>query len=240
MLDDGEKLVPGFRQARALRVWTGVRPLFEDSKAADSDSRDVTRAHALLDHAERDGVQGFVTITGGKVTTFRLMAEETMNAVSRHLGDERPCTTKTELMPGSEDGATYHLGERLGRKEARLADEQLICECEMVPRWKLEEAIGHRATTNLDDIRRLLRLGMGPCQGGFCIYRATGILHGLDGLTADQANESLLGFLRERWKGVWPILYGDQLRQARFDDWIFQGLLDVAHLPSSEIDREAS
>ena len=44
-----------------------------------------------------------------------------------------------------------------------------------------------RGTTNLDDIRRALRLGMGPCQGGFCIYRATGILHGLDGMTAEQA-----------------------------------------------------
>ena len=30
---------------------------------------------------------------------------------------------------------------------------------------------------------------------------------------------------------MWPILYGDQLRQARLDDWIFQGLLDVEHLP---------
>ncbi len=57
MLDDGEKLVPGFRQARALRVWTGVRPLFEDAKASDTDTRDVTRAHALLDHSERDGVE---------------------------------------------------------------------------------------------------------------------------------------------------------------------------------------
>jgi glycerol-3-phosphate dehydrogenase len=240
MLDDGEKLVPGFRQARALRVWTGVRPLFEDAKAADTDTRDVTRAHAVLDHAERDGVTGFVTITGGKLTTFRLMAEDTMTAVSRHLGEERPCTTKTEPLPGSENGATYHLGERLGRKEARLADDQLVCECEMIPRTKLEEAVRRRATTNLDDIRRLLRLGMGPCQGGFCIYRATGILHGLDGLTAEQADESLLHFLQERWKGVWPILYGDQLRQARFDDWIFQGLLDVPHLPSSEKDRVAS
>jgi len=26
----------------------------------------VTRAHALLDHEQRDGVHGFVTITGGK------------------------------------------------------------------------------------------------------------------------------------------------------------------------------
>ena len=33
---------------------------------------------------------------------------------------------------------------------------------------------------------------------------------------------------------MWPILYGDQLRQARLDDWIFQGLLDVEHLPDAE------
>jgi glycerol-3-phosphate dehydrogenase len=231
MLDDGEKLVPGFRQARALRVWTGVRPLFEDAKASDTDTRDVTRAHAVLDHAERDGVNGFVTVTGGKLTTFRLMAEDTMTAVSRHLGEERPCLTKTEPLPGSEDRATYMLGERLERKEKHLADEQVICECELVPRWKLEEAIRRRATTNLDDIRRLLRLAMGPCQGGFCIYRTAGILHSHDGIETEQANRALLDYVAERWKGSWPILYGDQLRQARLDDWIFQGVLDVGHIP---------
>ncbi|HEV7174161.1 MAG TPA: hypothetical protein VGN29_01640, partial [Solirubrobacteraceae bacterium] len=96
----------------------------------------------------------------------------------------------------------------------------------------VEDAMRRRATTSLDDIRRILRLGMGPCQGGFCIYRATGILHGLDGIETAQANAALLEFLRERWKGVWPILYGDQVRQARLDDWIFQGVLDVSHLPS--------
>jgi glycerol-3-phosphate dehydrogenase len=230
MLDDGEKLVPGFRGARALRVWTGVRPLFEDAKASDTDTRDVTRAHALLDHSERDGVGRFFTITGGKLTTFRLMAEETMDAVCRHLGDTRPCTTSTQALPGSESGENYRLGERLARKEANLIDEQMVCECELVPRHKLEEAITRTASTNLDDIRRQLRLGMGPCQGGFCIYRATGILHGRDGLSAEQADQSMLDFLQERWKGAWPVLYGDQLRQVRLDDWIFQGVLDVQHL----------
>jgi glycerol-3-phosphate dehydrogenase len=232
MLDDGEKLIPGFRSARALRVWTGVRPLFEDAKASDTDTRDVTRAHALLDHVQRDGVHGIVTITGGKLTTCRLMAEETVDAVCRHLGEDRPCRTAATSLPGSEDGENYRLGERLARKEARLVDEQTICECELVPRSRLEAAITRTGSTNLDDIRRQLRLGMGPCQGGFCIYRATGILHGHDGLSAEQANASLLAFLQERWKGVWPVLYGDQLRQARLDEWIFQGVLDVEHLPS--------
>ena len=232
MLDEGEKLVPGFRDARALRVWTGVRPLFEDAKAADTDTRDVTRAHALLDHEQRDGVRGFVTITGGKLTTFRLMAEQTVDAVCGQLGEARPCTTKTEPLPGSEGGAHYKLGERLARKEATLTQEQTICECELVPRSKLEQAMSRTGSTSLDDIRRQLRLGMGPCQGGFCIYRATGILHELDGLSAQAADSSLMAFLQERWKGVWPVLYGNQLRQARLDDWIFHGVLDVEHLPS--------
>jgi glycerol-3-phosphate dehydrogenase len=232
MFDDGEKLVPGFRQARALRVWTGVRPLFEDAKASETDTRDVTRAHALLDHEERDGVRGFVTITGGKLTTFRLMAQETVDAVCRHLGSPRVCRTDAEPLPGSESGQTYRLGERLARKEARLTDEQLVCECELVGRSTLEEAVTRMGSTNLDDIRRQLRLGMGPCQGGFCIYRSTGIMHALDGMSAEQADASLLGFLQERWKGVWPVLYGDQLRQTRLDDWIFHGILDVEHLPS--------
>jgi glycerol-3-phosphate dehydrogenase len=232
MLDDGERLVPGFRQARALRVWTGVRPLFEDAKAADTATRDVTRAHALLDHRQRDGVGGFVTITGGKVTTYRLMAEETVDAVCDMLGRPAACSTASEPLPGSESGDNYRLGERLARKEAALRDSQVICECELVSRAKLERAISDSGTTSLDDIRRRLRLGMGPCQGGFCIYRAAGIMHALDAAPAKDVNESLREFLQERWKGVWPILYGDQLRQVRFDEWIYHGVLDVDHLPA--------
>jgi glycerol-3-phosphate dehydrogenase len=235
MLADGERLVPGFREARALRVWAGVRPLFEDKKTGASDStRDVSRSHAILDHGERDGVRGFVTITGGKLTTYRLMAEETVDAMCRQLGDERPCRTRDTPLPGSEDGEPYRLGTRLRAKERELNDEQVICECELISRRRLEETMRRRGTVNLDDIRRSLRLGMGPCQGGFCIYRATGVLHAIGRLDGPEAVGSLRWFLQERWKGMWPILYGDQLRQARLDDWIFQGLLDVEHLPVDE------
>ncbi len=230
MLDDGEKLVPGFKQSRALRVWSGVRPLFEDAKQDPDSTRDVSRAHALLDHRRRDGVGGFLTITGGKLTTYRLMAEQTVDAVCDQLGVQRPCTTATEPLPGAENGTHYHVGERLERREETLLEDQLVCECELIPRRVFEDAIRHRGTDSLDDLRRILRLAMGPCQGGFCIYRATGIVHGVDGLNADEANGVLLDFLRERWKGIWPVLHGDQLRQARLDEWIFQGVLDIGHV----------
>jgi glycerol-3-phosphate dehydrogenase len=229
MLDEGEKLVPGFRESRALRVWAGARPLFSAEEV--SDTRDVSRTHTLVDHAERDGVQGFVTITGGKTTTFRLMAEAAVDAVCTHLGVERPCRTQDEPLVGSEERRFYWLGSRVKAREPVPRSEEIVCECELITRDKLEGAIERRPTTNIDDIRRALRLGMGPCQGGFCIYRATGILHAAEQLDPQAANRSLLDFLQERWKGVYPILHGDQLRQATLDDWIFQGLLAVQHLP---------
>jgi glycerol-3-phosphate dehydrogenase len=230
MLDEGEKLVPGFREARALRVWAGARPLFAPEEVGDT--RDVSRSHALIDHRTRDGVEGLVTITGGKATTFRLMAEVAVDAACAQLGVERPCRTHEEPLPGSENGRFYDLGARLRAREPRPQSEQIICECELITRDRLERAMERRNTANLDDIRRTLRLGMGPCQGGFCIYRATGILHAVERLDERAANEALLAFLQERWKGVHPILYGDQMRQARLDDWIFQGLLGVQHLPT--------
>jgi glycerol-3-phosphate dehydrogenase len=235
MLLDGERLIPGFRQARALRVWAGVRPLFQDQRPgpAVADTRDISRTHAVVDHLERDGVARLLTMSGGKLTTLRLMAQDIVDAMCQQLGEERPCRTAEVQPPGNQDGHHYHLGERLERREATLLDDQLICECELIGRSDLEETLRRRATTNLDDIRRSLRLGMGPCQGGFCIYRATGVMHAVGGLDGAQASRSLRAFLEERWKGVWPILYGDQLRQARLDDWIFQGLLDVEHLPAA-------
>jgi glycerol-3-phosphate dehydrogenase len=230
MLDEGEKLVPGFREARALRVWAGARPLFSLEEVADT--REVSRSHALLDHLERDGVEGLVTITGGKTTTFRLMAEVAVDAACAQLGVERACRTHEEPLPDSEDGRFYWLGSRLRAREPAPRADQIICECELITRQRLEEAMERRRTANLDDIRRTLRLGMGPCQGGFCTYRATGILHAVERLDYRDANTSLLSFLQERWKGAHPILHGDQLRQARLDDWIFQGLLGVQHLPA--------
>lgn len=39
----------------------------------------------LLDHAERDGLDGFITITGGKLMTYRLMAEWATDLVCKKL-----------------------------------------------------------------------------------------------------------------------------------------------------------
>ena len=128
-----------------------MRPLFEDRKenGGSTATRDVTRAHALLDHRERDGLDGFLTITGGKLTTYRLMAKDTVDAVCRQLGEDRQCTTADERLPGSDLGEEIHIGDRLAKREEHLLDDQLICECELISRGRLEQVIRRRGTTDM-------------------------------------------------------------------------------------------
>ncbi len=207
MLSEGEKLVPSISQARVLRAWAGVRPLYQEGFAGDS--RDVTRALALLDHAKRDGVAGMVSITGGKWTTFRLMAELTMDRVCELLETARACTTATTQVPGIDQGH-YWLGHRLHEVEENRLQGELVCECELVTRRMLEEAAMRNPTVTLDDLRRDVRLGMGPCQGGFCTYRAAGILHELG--AAQDKDEDPIGEAPSpaqdtAWDSAWDVAY---------------------------------
>ncbi|MCI0521738.1 MAG: anaerobic glycerol-3-phosphate dehydrogenase subunit A [Chloroflexi bacterium] len=237
-LEQGELLVPGFKEQRILRAWAGVRPLYQESDV--SATRNITRAFVLLDHAARDGVEGLVTITSGKWTTYRKMAEATVDLCCQKLGVQRACSTHEQILP-SREGAHYHaLGARLARVEEQKSYGSLLCECELATYDDVAEAITVRGARSLDDIRRDVRLGMGPCQGGFCALRAAGLLQHLapaplgGDSPALAANAALRDFLQERWKGLLPILWSQQLRQERLDELIYLDVLNVAALPLAE------
>lgn len=240
MLDEGEKLVPGTKQMRILRAWAGVRPLYQETAAADT--RDVTRAYTLLDHSRRDGIEGFITITGGKWTTYRQMAEVVVNRVCEKLDTTRECRTALEALPDIEDEPRtphgyYWLGSRLAHVEKEKAYGDLVCECELVTRAHLERSFTTGNAKTIDDMRRDTRLGMGPCQGGFCTYRAAGLVHEFRELEVEQTNVAVRDFLRERWKGLTPILWGSQLKQERLDELIYLTMFNADHLPGPHSSR---
>jgi glycerol-3-phosphate dehydrogenase len=253
MLDEGEKLVPGFKQYRALRAWAGVRPLYKDVDAASD--RDIPRTYKLLNHAERDGVEGIFSIVGGKWTTYRLMAEESVDAIAQRLGNTTPCRTAEEILPvpateyggrtttpaGAAGSGTpnmqrptglFWLGKPLADVERKQSYGDLICECELVTRERVIAAIEADRAANIDDVRRDVRLGMGPCQGGFCTYRAVALWAEAPSRRADadslaQSGALLRQWLQERWKGSTPVLWGDQLRQMRLDEIIYYDTLGI-------------
>ncbi len=142
MLDEGEKMVPGFSQVRALRAWAGVRPLYEEGGSALG--REAKRTFAVLDHLQRDGVGGLVTVVGGKFTTYRLMAERAADLVCAQLGVTAPCVTKefvSARRAAAATGAKPHwLGHRLAHLEEEHRPGQLVCECELVTRAEIEQA----------------------------------------------------------------------------------------------------
>jgi glycerol-3-phosphate dehydrogenase len=194
LLKEGDKLIPGVSRARIVRAWAGVRPLYQEHYSGAS--RDATRDMTLLDHKTRDGISGMLTMVGGKWTTFRLMAEVAVNKAGEYLCSGKACMTATSPVPGSEMGH-YWLGHRLREVEEHHLQPQLICECELVTRTMLENAARSNPVLTLDDIRRDVRLGMGPCQAGFCTYRAAGVLHELSRQAAEEGSDSTLE--AEKW-----------------------------------------
>ncbi|MDA8203449.1 MAG: FAD-dependent oxidoreductase [Chloroflexi bacterium] len=98
MYTEGSKIIPAVRSAPFRQAWSAARPLIGGG-GADT-GRELSRTFKCFDHMERDGVGGFVTISGGKATTARAMAETTADVVCRKLGIEAPCLTReTVLLP---------------------------------------------------------------------------------------------------------------------------------------------
>jgi glycerol-3-phosphate dehydrogenase len=101
MLEECMAMVPTIEDMSIQRCFAGIRPLYEPPEELGEieEGREISRAHFVLNHEELDGVGGFVTITGGKVTTFRLMAQETVDLVCEKMGINEPCRTHLEPLP---------------------------------------------------------------------------------------------------------------------------------------------
>jgi glycerol-3-phosphate dehydrogenase len=84
------------RATDVVSSWAGLRPLVANPDGTPSD---ISRAHEILSPEP-----GWWDITGGKLTTYRLMAEQAIDKVVKHLGAKAsPCRTATEpLLPPAE------------------------------------------------------------------------------------------------------------------------------------------
>lgn len=233
VLRPSAELIPAVRTERVLRVFAGARPLYDPARDR-SESRTLTRTHTVLDHAQ-DGVEGFVSIVGGKLTTYRLMAEETADVLCAKRGVRAPCRTAEEPLPEPEPPRRWQLGVRLeaNEEEREGADADLVCECELVSRTTCERFLGERPDADLEDMLRGLRLGMGPCQGGFCSLRAAALLRTARDAQGAAALGPLSEFLEERFRGSRPILWGDAARQSRLNEIIYREVFALDHAPTA-------
>jgi glycerol-3-phosphate dehydrogenase len=90
------KMVPAVKNADVRSAWCACRPLIEQKKAEDP--QQISRASDCFDHRKSEGMEGLVSVIGGKATTLRAMAEKTADLICRKLGRDVPCRTKSEKL----------------------------------------------------------------------------------------------------------------------------------------------
>jgi len=90
MITQGQQLIPAVKKVPMRAKMAVARPLIARSGIA---ARELSRTFECFDH-ERDGTNGFVTITGGKTTTARAMAEKVSDMVCRKLDISAECRTR--------------------------------------------------------------------------------------------------------------------------------------------------
>ena len=216
MISEAVNMIPALEQVRYIRAFSGVRPLVGSRSATDD--RDVSRSFSLIDHS-RDGIENFASITGGKLTTYRLMAEKTVDLVCKRLGVSKPCLTATEPLPETQPGKWTQpgLGPRLWIRKHE-PDDILLCECEMVPKSAVDAIVESiREQNGQPDLKAIAlrsRIGKGACQGTFCGVRVTSYLMDKGQLAAEQSLPNLKEFLGKRWVGQHPTLWDKQLVQS--------------------------
>jgi glycerol-3-phosphate dehydrogenase len=230
MISELSKLVPMLQEARTIRSFWGVRPLYEPPGTGTTDPTDITRDFFLLDHGDRDDLPGMTSIVGGKFTTYRMMAEKISDHVCEKFGDRTDCRTADVPLPGSEDfsvlrdymdefGLRSPIGRRSVQRLGSRADEVLktnepnptVCECEGVTRAEVRDAID-QAGSDLNAVRLRTRASMGNCQGAFCCHRMANELSGE--YPESVARQAIDELYQERWKGERHALWGEQLSQA--------------------------
>ncbi len=215
LLEEAAAVIPGITSARMVRAYAGIRPLLSGGEHG----REASRGFRVIDHQD-EGVDNLVSVAGGKLTTYRLMAEKASDLVMSKLGKRGACRTMVEeISPPAEPRTAGLQGSLIASRYGALASEveahcrasplgmDEACSCECVTRGELEFFAASPDVRSSADLMRRTRAGMGFCQAGLCAFRLASALESDDPLAEAER------FLEERWKGIAPVIRGEQLRQ---------------------------
>jgi glycerol-3-phosphate dehydrogenase len=230
ILKEGSDLIPSLETTRFIRTFAGVRPLLMSSDAAE-DGRKASRGFTLYDH-QQQGLSNFATIAGGKLTTYRLMAEKTGDLVAQRMGNKNPCRSAEIALP-TDEGVRWTEPGYSARHWFKHSDtsDLILCECEMVPQSAVNEVIklapGAEDEMTVQAIGLRSRIGKGTCQGAFCSMRVTSHLYDQHIYNNRNGLRHMRDFVSGRYKGIKPILWGEQMPQFELAETMHCGLMGL-------------
>jgi glycerol-3-phosphate dehydrogenase len=188
LLQGTRQVFPKLRSEDILYTTAGLRSLAYSGGEKPSD---ITREHKVLDHKQRDGIEGLVSVLGGKITAYRAVAKDVVDMVCRKLGMQAKCTTAEVPLPGApavpkakvakmakESGlpveTVRHLADLYGSRFSQVlklvqSDKrggQPICgHCPDVLA-QVEHSVKEEGALTVNDfLLRRSAVGLGSCQG---------------------------------------------------------------------------
>jgi glycerol-3-phosphate dehydrogenase len=98
MMASVHQVFPKLHQEDIFFTMAGLRSLVHSGGERPSD---ITREHRVLDHKVKDGIDGLVSVLGGKITAYRAVAKDAVDTVCRKLRVRAACTTAEVPLPGA-------------------------------------------------------------------------------------------------------------------------------------------
>ncbi len=120
LMDEARRAFPGGPFDKIYYTYAGVRALV---RVESTTAGKVSRKHALHDHDRREGIDGIVSVVGGKITGYRAIAEEVGEFVARKLGqiDDRGSITQQRPLPGGHlDDVDAYVERQLWSRASQL------------------------------------------------------------------------------------------------------------------------
>ncbi len=212
-----ESVLPAVRDARIIGTTAAARPtLYKYGPNEDA----LSREHEVVDHAAH-GLEGLVSMIGGKLASYRLFAEEASDLVAERLGVRVASTTRRAPLPGGDRvplalaiadrfGIERYAAQRLidrhgSRAEAILGagagsarGTMVVCACEPVLACEISYVVAHESARTLEDVSRRTRLGLGPCGGRDCAWPGALIVGALLDWPPSEVRRQAMALLRTR------------------------------------------
>lgn len=175
LLSETNRLFPAAAYAPADVEFTtiGVRPL----PASDRSAAAITRRHFLVDHEKEHGIGGLASVVGGKLTTYRSLAEEVVDWAARSLGAPHarpepanghpdPAPARPAEVPHAPEALLARLRRLYPDPTPFLTDLTPLAPGSEVLRSEVLHAIRSERARTVDDIllRRVMRFTPTPAE----------------------------------------------------------------------------
>jgi glycerol-3-phosphate dehydrogenase len=158
-------------------------------------------------------------MTGGKLASYRMFAEEMTDRLCARLHVRAACRTHIATLPGGDDQVDpmqlvvsggleavtatrleYRHGSRslrvIERMKQNPRETAVVCVCEPVTEAEIRYAVQEELADSVDDVSRRTRLGLGACGGMRCAARCGRIVADMTGRSPEQGLGLALSFLQ--------------------------------------------